>query len=508
MTVFSDAGDTGKDALISIDGGTVFDFQTGMGLFNGIVNTSSNELTIIGAHGCSNEEVSGSLGYHCDTSNTCNEVCVLTQEGSNVKVELLKDGYELSSFYRTKNSLGFGVTYVEEHILSVDFSEEALLVKTQITAVMKSNAASTTFYWQHIVESVLFVLLLINLVTRSLVLPILAVGLKGKYSRIRIKADLAGGLFTSPGVSITFWLLLTVCNSQAYFWLEGSGYPRTFSSEAFQAAMVASSTCVFISYVLGGKDIQLFASGSIVFLMSVCIRYFTKEDTFQNAASQITGLGQVLERTGFLTITNTTGGIETISASTNIADGMGLSGLEIFCKVFMVPLFYCLIAVTVFEFIAQFICYLLTGCRKDGKVRSSSDASIKAEKTLKRVGNYERVVLLSGAGRSKFAGLFARPIVTQFGTYYHASTIVEDNNVFWGPIIITIEMHLVAVVLGKLLGPKKTVELLINRRWYVGVAESSRNVLSLKENDQDLPEYLETYDYAAMSPIINGTPIQ
>ena len=517
---FSSAADAGKVAIISVSGGRRFYFYSGLGHYNGVV-MSNGTILVLGSHKCTDtDETVGIVATSC-TAEVCVEGCLLPGALQSSEVASLRSSFVLEEFYRTKNSVGFGVTYTEQHVTRmriVGTGNNSLVVDTVITATSLSNANKDLWYWQE-VFIVVQTTIVANILTRILATPIFFRGIKLKGAKLRIRADLVGGLFTSPGVMMNFFVFSVVVRMHLFLWLEASHYEHTLLSNAQISTSVCSFVALLIHLSLKGSALRLRCSGSVLFLLSFAARLYTMEGSRAKAQAQIRGLGQVLEREcEFFEVVNNAK-VNTAVTMCNIADGVGLSGVEIFVKLYSETLLVTVGLVIAFE-VTLHILLGFKGGRKDTyrtQVQPSRQGSITpttkigriVKKTRRRahISSYQRVMLLSGRGTSVFARSWAGPLLTPWSvSYYHVSSFIEDNVILWGPLLISLTMYPLALLCASCYGKKKTVRLIIAAQLYIGVLVNDQKLESVLTNRDRYNDYVANYDYDTME-ILNGEPV-
>ena len=520
ILIFTSASDAGQVAILSQNGGRGFYFDSGMGHYNGVV-TSNGTIIVVGSHKCSNEAGdSGILATHC-SNGICAEGCLLPNGIGSASVASLHSTFVLEEFYRTKNSIGFGVTYTDQHVSGMRLSTKdsnTLIVDTVLHAVSKSNANKDLLYWQE-VFIILQTTIVANVATRILAAPIFFRGIKLKGATLRIRADLVGGLFTSPGVMMNFFVFTVVVRMHLFLWLEASGYKHTLLSNAQIATAVCAFVALLVHLGLKGANLRLRCSGSVLFLLSLAARMYTIEGSRAKAKAQIRGLGQVLERDCEVFEVVSSAKVNAATTTCNVADGVGLSGLEIFFKLYSETLLVTLGLLLLFEILMHILGNCCTGDRnakyrlgssRDSTVTPSSKIGrlVKRARKKTKISNYQRVMLLSGRGTSVFARSWAGPLRTPWSVnYYHVSSFVEDNVILWGPLLISLTLYPIVLLCASCYGKRKTVRLLIATQLYIGVLVNDQKLESVLVNRDLYSEYVENYDYDNME-ILNGEPVR
>jgi len=172
-----------------------------------------------------------------------------------------------------------------------------------------------------------------------------------------------------------------------------------------------------------------------------------------------------------------------------------------------------------FEFFAWIVPFLMKVSRRKRKGQkvfangtwgssNNSDAKVATSTTIKNVSDYEKVTLLSKHGKSVFSRNWAKPIPTIFGAFFHASTMIEDNLVLFGPLLISLDLYILASLLSLIIGKKQTILFIIGSKLYVGVLVGEFCLMPRKENRRIIPDFVENYDFESMSHFINGQPVQ
>jgi len=191
------------------------------------------------------------------------------------------------------------------------------------------NQLNNGTIWHDIFFNLLFIKIAYNLIARLLSCSVFFTGIQLKGNRINVKADLLGGLPTSPGSSFGTFLYLVVCGSQTYFFLDGSLFSQSLLSQVYNSAMVASFACVICTAIFNQSNFRLASTGSSVFFTALIARAITLPTSQKFAQGEIRGLGQVLEKECLMQNLAST---QEKKLLCNIADGMGMSGLEIFSR--------------------------------------------------------------------------------------------------------------------------------------------------------------------------------
>lgn len=488
------------------------------------------------SHACvvdSSENV-GILAYSCAltrnvdddlTHDDCGEKCVVSTDAYGTTYTPLEyhDNFELDEYYRTKNSIGFGVTYTEEHILDISYSEnQTYNLVMELRSNAKSNAQEKYgIPWQDILVWFLMIDITTNTLGRLMTCPVLWGGILIRKTKVLVKADLPGGMFTSPGRGFILFIMTVVCGAQNFLFLDVGQYPHSFDSHFWCISSIASMTSVMLTMLFAHSEFRFYATGSMLFFMAALARGLTFETIQDSAQSELRGLGQILERECTLFSAN---GTVVGAAMCNIADGCGMSGLEIFYVILFEPLFvtfFLLFAFELFINVARRMKNLvhklhLTKVEVASSSRSSTGKSSSTKKkyqnntltTVFGVSDYDKCVFLSKRGKSVFSRAWASPIHTILGKFTHASTLIEDDLVMYGPILMRMNTFPILAVLGKIFGKKRIVEIVISNKLYVGVLADRSKLNSHLENGVVISNFMAEYDYTEMPDLLNGEPLQ
>ncbi|GBG31837.1 Hypothetical Protein FCC1311_080622 [Hondaea fermentalgiana] len=529
LHVYRDGGSAGGLAWFpSSSDVNVIEVDSGMSHFVGVRTNES--ITFLASHACEGSTlgIEGILAFVCNllpdnSTQDCKEVCLGL---SDPYIHTASDSpsetsFEIQEFYRTKNSVGFGTTYTTEHVTAIEHIEGGIYnLELELRSEHRSNA-QTKYYvpWQDIVTWYLMLNISLNVAGRLMTCPVLLNGVKIRSSRVLVKADLAGGLFTSPGRSLYMFLFTVICGCQNYLFLDAALYPHWFVSQFWVIAGVASTASVSLTMLLSRTDYRLFATGSMLFALATVARLLTMSTSQQNAQSEIRGLGQVLTMNCEIWEEGSSMPLQAFEC--NVADGMGMSGLEIFYKVFFEPLvvlFFLIVALECFVFISSTIKMTLVRSKKvnpsgshmsgSGTSTSSKKYRVSAGSTIPGVSDYDKTVLLGNLGKSVFCRTWANPIWTILGKFTHASTFIEDDLVLYGPLLLKMNFFPIVVIAGLLVGKKRLVEIIIYFKAYVGVLSADSKLQSRKENGKQISEYVAEYDYDNMPTLLNGAPLQ
>lgn len=531
IQTFRSVNDYGEFLWFNTSEIAIAEIDTGMSHFVGI--RSKSHVLFLASHACEGESgKEGLLVYMCqvysnEKLHSCKEVCVTSNDifGLHFVSFQAEEVVSITEFYRTKNSIGFGVTYTEEHIVDARFVRNSTYeLDLELHSSAKSNA-QTKYYipWQDVISYYLLIDILINSCGRLMACPTLWSGVKIRKTRVLVKADLVGGLFTSPGRNFIMFLFTVFTGAQSFLFLDVGLYPHTSISDFWSTAMIASFSSLILTLMFRQSEFRFNATGTILLVLSTAARFISFNIVQTSAQSALRSLGQVVERDcAIYDIERDLLGTVTC----NIADGVGMSGLEIFYVVFFEPFFITMMLLVAFELlVAAFRALMKLKYRNPARVGSlssirsgsgrnrfsgimnKSSRKSSGKTTIQGLSEYDKCILLGKLGNSVFSRAWASPIYTVLGKFTHASTFIEDDLVMYGPLLIRINSFFFVSILGLLIGKRKVVETLVHYRAYLGVLVDEGRLASRIENGATLNPYLMEYNYKDMPTFINGEPL-
>lgn len=538
LQVFRNASDTGTFLWFNSSSIRVTQVDSGMSHFIGV--HTKDELVFLSPHGCEgvNGGIEGILALYCYVNSTtqepedCHERCIESSDtyGTHISEMVYEDNFTVTELYKTMNSLGFGVVSVEEHLTNVeliDFENETYRLSLNLDSKSRSNAQETyDIPWQDILLYLIMVDITINFFGRLMTVPVLISGIKIRKTKVLVKADLSGGMFTSPGRSFVMFLLVVVFGAQNYLFIDAGHYDHDIVSHFWTTAAVASMSSILLTIMFSRTEFRFFVSGTMLFLIAGAGRAMTLETIENRAQTAVREIGQVLERDCTLFYSNHT---PISSVRCNVAEEIGMSGLEILYRVLFEPVVVTILLVFALEvFIVAMLVMrnIVKDCKKSRRIaastftRGSSYASLglysnrahrtktSAQSTIQGVSDYDKCVLLSNMGHSIFSRTWSSPIMTILGKFTHASTSIEDDLVMYGPLLVRINWFPYMAFFGKLFGKENVVKWVIQHKLYIGVLCANSKLASCRENGQKITNYITEYNYKEMPDLLNGEPLQ
>lgn len=504
--------------------------DSGMSHFVGV--HTEDMLLFLSSHGCFGvaKSTEGLLGLHCDVDYVqnpinCTQVCVESNSDYGmIESELQYDiNFTVQELYKTQNSLGFGVVSVEEHLVGVSklaTDNETYQMKLELRAHSRSNAQDTYgIPWQDILVYLFAFDLCMNVFARLMTTPVLLNGVKIRKTKVLVKADLAGGLFTSPGRYFSMFLLTIVFGAQNYVFLDAGHYPHSMVSHVWSIAGITSMSGMLLTILMTGTEYRFFTTGTMLFFLAGFARAILLQLVMDNAQTSVRKIGQVLERDCTLFDEEH---MHLSEIRCNVADSVGMSGLEVSYKIFFEPVVVTILLVFALEIIVILFHISWFCIKKRGKVNPSTMSHssgtmsinsrhryrVSAQSTIQGVSDYDKCVLLSNLGHSHFSRQWASPINTVLGKFTHASTSIEDDLVMYGPVLIKMNYFPYAAISGRILGKRETVEWIIRNKFYVGVLASNGKLASKRENGIKVSNYISEYKFDEMPYLLSGEPLQ
>lgn len=519
-TFYYSASDAGNTVLFHNESslGQSFNFDSGLGLYFGTVE--GDDIQAISGHACSSvlaeKEALGVLTTKCNmATKKCTEFCLMTVN----QVPVYHDTYIVEEYFRLKNSVGFGAVFTRQTITDLSKQEEGTFLATsKITSVSNKNSEE---FWQVILFVLSLSSILWSIVVRYMACIGLSQGVIFNNTTLTIMSDLFGSLLTSPGV---YWastmLIMSSCQNWTVMEATG-GLTRQYSIDFFVTYITASLVTFMYSSILSNTSIKLCNSGSTVFLWTLIARFITYTKSREAAFSQVRTLGMVLIRECPTTKYDITGmeveGLlyEETNVACSIADGVGMSGLEIFVQIYSNTFLYAALFVLGSELVLQVResrAYAIKVIAQQSS-RHSRRVEPDGTRTVTKVKNegvptryYEMVLLLNGASRSAFCKMWARPIKTKIGKFYTLGSMIEDNLIMWGPLLIHLHFLPLVLIMAAVKGKKMTVKWLLTAKLYVAVQSGPSKLVSVFMNQDQIPEYVEKNDFKSAG-IANPEPM-
>lgn len=501
-------------------GGTVVSFASRLGVYNAVLNVNqvgeASALEVIGGQECSGDfSPSGFVGTVCrDLTGAllCEPVCVYgdgmraTEFGSTTSTHII-------------NTLGFGGTRITETIIAAtyDAATRELLVQSDIEGTAYSGTGIL-----FVITQVVYCACFLSVVVRLAITPILFTGVWVKGIHIQVKGDLIGGMLTSPRVGLLTFLVSINQSTQAGYVINSGAFDMAPVHRSWATIIIASTVSMAYTFLLRRTNMRFQLSGSAVFTCALLARFLTAD----TIAAHKYGLAQNSTKIVFgdcsvATFMSNGTAAEAWPTPCGFPGEHEVSGVANFMSVYQRTLFVGFALVPLLEIAGRVFRRLLAvakqgidkACpRRNLDAHSERNSSRNGSMFSKRSGSvsastgrfYTRCMMLSMRESSVYSGLWAAPVDTVFGKFYTTSCLVEDNVLLWGPILIPMDMWILAFASSFVKGKRRTVELFISRGLIIGALTAPAQLTSRFDLDRQVPDYVRDFDFDAMSRWYSG----
>lgn len=467
---------------------------------------SSSNSTTYGYDSVYCERQSPSLASDVDGTDeaiACTSYCMIPGGvGTTVRFE---EKFKLEETLLFRSEHGFGSMEDMESIPTV-YRKEGSTIYVQMNSYRSVVKDPVDWYTSKMLCFVICVLILHGIFIRILVLISLARGVLIRNYRVFIGYDVAGGLLTSPWAVAKTGFFYGMCIPI----LTVSGTLDIHHQTAFQLCCLSAaiaSAVVLIMHSLSSFLVRRFqVSGMMIYLLST----IAASPKFLSNASEL-DLMVLGTATPFFDTATCQIGLVGASNKVNFNSTWAcytyyqpvkVGGLELLMTLYVRNVLVALGLVFFVEIFLQL--YVKKKWRRNasGKVQPLSSFTgswLSFHDKDYQSSSCENVMLLSSMGESKFNMLFTEGIQTVFGTYFHLASMIEHNQVRWGPLILNPNRYAWVILLTPILGSKKIVHFLIAAQAYSGVQTSDNHFRSVRQNGTSIPEYLRHYDYESIS---------
>ncbi|GBG29849.1 Hypothetical Protein FCC1311_060692 [Hondaea fermentalgiana] len=461
-------------------------------------------------------------GYcHKDTPSTgseiqqfaCSKYCFVPRGPE--ELPLMDPNFELKERLLIQSEHGFGDVEEEEfpsyvnvqnnYTISVGVQSTQRLaddVKMEESGMVKLIMVTVTIYIMRAVTS------------RMLVMTSIARGVLVRNYRIFLAFDVAGGLLTSPWGAYKIFYFYVMCAPILYVAGSIDPHRQSLFQLACASAGVAATVVLIMRFLVGIVMRKFRLSGTAIYL--VAMLSMGAEHVTHASELNLTVMGSA---TPFFNNARCT--LDSWHSNGTVAESMlfdcyqyyqpfKVAGIELMITMFLPNILTALVIVMGLEIIL-FGLEFLSARRTSLRVTplsmigetwlSNSDHEYNAS-------TFETVTMLSLSGRSKFNSVLTGGINTVFGKYYHLGSMIENNLIRWGPLILTPGKYHRALLLSLCIGKKRTVYFFLAMQMYTGVQTGEVTFRAKRENGSQLPDYLRTYNFAEMSRLPDRHCIQ